>query len=127
MTEISQNRGGEQSGGLDGGDLNPAASRPDIQTGRQFLSVEEYSHATGLSNCTVRRLIRDRKIPSYQPGGPGARVLIPLSALDCPDPAGPSDEAAAGARVAKPERNRLSGPRPRWLQTQDLTPDTPAR
>ncbi|MCA9094196.1 MAG: hypothetical protein KDA68_11955 [Planctomycetaceae bacterium] len=53
-----------------------------ISTVRRFYSVEEFSRQSGLSPATIRRRIKDGQLPSYQPGGPRTKVLIPASAWD---------------------------------------------
>jgi hypothetical protein len=49
--------------------------------GREYVTGEEYVQVTPLSEKTVRRRIRDGSIESWQPGGPGTKILIPTSAF----------------------------------------------
>ena len=86
---------------------------------RETLSPLEFVAKSGLSLATVRRYLRDGRIPSFQPGGLRCRVLIPVSALE------PYAQAAGSvSRTARPNQPKVvpravskrsrSGPKPRW-------------
>lgn len=49
---------------------------------REYLSPQEFVLRSGLSIATVRRYLRDGRLPSVQPGGRRSRVLIPVTALE---------------------------------------------
>jgi excisionase family DNA binding protein len=79
----------------------------------RFLSPADFARATGLSEATVRRRIRDGSLPVAQPGGKKSRVLIPRDVLDRSAPApGPSVPAPGPT----PPAPRPAGPRPRWTR-----------
>src|SRR5258708_16574992 len=48
---------------------------------REFYTPREYGERTGLHLRTVRKMIASGRIPTFQPGGPRSRVLIPVSSL----------------------------------------------
>src|SRR5262249_21980564 len=48
---------------------------------REFYTPQEYADRTGLHIRTVRKMIADGRIPTFQPGGPRSRVLIPVSSV----------------------------------------------
>lgn len=70
---------------------------PDV---REALSPKEFVAKSGLSLATVRRYLRDGRLPSIQPGGRRCRVLIPASAL-----------ALVSAVNAEPRSAVTNGPR----------------
>lgn len=49
---------------------------------RRYFTLGELAHISGLSEVTLRRYWRDGKIPGFQPGGEGSRVLFPHDALE---------------------------------------------
>jgi excisionase family DNA binding protein len=86
-----------------------------MTTPPHYLSVEEFVAATGLSESTVRRRIKDGSLPVCQPGGRKSRLLIPRDAL-----ARPVEPRAAAApppptRPPGPDPPSLAGPRPGWV------------
>ena len=86
-----------------------------------YLSPAEFSRLSGLSRATVYRRIRDRSLPSAQPGGPRTRVLIPIDALR---PAARPTESEARSMTSTAPTGRgcskqippppVSGPPPIW-------------
>jgi len=79
-----------------------------------YLSVTEFSAASGLSDSTIRRRIKDGTFQVWQPGGPGTRVLLLVSLLR---QAAESSLNPAGSPVqeSKPAASsHLPGPRLRW-------------
>lgn len=86
---------------------------------RETLSPLEFVAKSGLSLATVRRYLKDGRIPSFQPGGLRCRVLIPVSALEpYAQLAGPVSRASRPNQPkvvprAASKRTR-SGPKPRW-------------
>lgn len=49
---------------------------------RNYVTWEQLIAQTGLSAATLQRYKRAGKIPFFQPGGPGARVLFPPDAIE---------------------------------------------
>lgn len=88
-----------------------------------YIFVEEFVERSGLSLVTVRRYIRDGKIPYIQPGGPRSRILIPRDVLEAYLAREPHSHNANDASFndspdnSKPTKNtatRRHGPVPRW-------------
>jgi excisionase family DNA binding protein len=76
-----------------------------IRNARAYLSVRELAQLSGLSELTIRRLLRAGKIPCFQPGGPRCRVLVPADALErLGDSASPEN-----FKNAEPEDGQDSG------------------
>jgi DNA-binding transcriptional MerR regulator len=73
---------------------------------RKYLNIRELSEATGLSETQLRRLAKDRKIPSFQPGGKGGRLFFPQDAIEKSGQMQPDAEDAGLP---------LSGRRPTWM------------
>ncbi len=73
---------------------------------RQYLKIDELSKKTGLSVPTLRRLVRNKRIPCIQPAGKGGRLLFPPDALE-------SLNQMPVTEVKQPSE-RLSGRRPKW-------------
>ena len=67
----------------------------------------------GLSESTVWRRINDGSLPSYQPGGPGTAMRLPIEALTTKtqQPAAGPQETTPPPMETPPLRR---GPRPRW-------------
>jgi hypothetical protein len=91
-----------------------------------LLSRHELSLRTGLSESTITRLKQNARIPFFQPGGKGARVLFPPDAIELAARANHEDTtedhniATKGLINMSPQARRrksLPGPRPQW-QTQ---------
>ena len=92
-------------------------SGPDAAAKRRYLTVKELAAATGLSVSTLRRLQRKGRLPFFQPGGPGTRIVYPPDAIEQaadldpgPRPSLPRDPTSS-PRGGGPRR----GPRPKWL------------
>src|SRR5437764_108619 len=54
----------------------PAISRP------HYLGYEDLQVRTGLSLSTLRRRVREGRIPFFQPGGPGTRIIFPEDVIE---------------------------------------------
>jgi hypothetical protein len=89
---------------------------------KAYLTREQLSERSGLSASTIHRYKRDGKIPFFQPGGGGAKVLYPPSAIECA-----LSQSRQELLVAQDQSNtagngvtlkRLPGPRPRWQNHQ---------
>jgi excisionase family DNA binding protein len=102
---------------------------------KSFLSIEEVWQVTGLSVSTVRRYVKNKRLPFAQPGGPRSRILIPISALSClesvhetSDGTRPTDDPGPEAQAPNHEdlsRERLPGPKPQWARgSRRLLPKT---
>jgi len=118
MIEDKPDQGSSRSDDADATGIcrNPSVLASSV--GRRFLSVPEVCAMTGLSASTVRRLIRDRKLDTFQPGGPRSRVLIPRDAIDRFASAPAASTAPLSESPATPASGRLSGPAPRWRRAQ---------
>lgn len=96
-------------------------------TAKTYLSPAEFAALSPLSESTVRRRIKDGSIPTFQPGGPGTRILIPRDALErstlpiekptdqtvnCESIVRPS-ETKVGGNAA---RSVIPGPSPKWTR-----------
>ncbi len=80
----------------------------------EFLSVGQFCKLTGLSSSTVRRLITQKQIPTYQPGGPRCRVLIHSDALrQIQEP----NQAKGRGSAAGDGPASIPGPDPRWRKS----------
>jgi len=85
----------------------------DGEVPKRFVSKKELCAVTGLSPASVERYRRAGKIPYWQPGGPGARVLYLLDAITtvtaaCAAPVSPPTTISANS-----SRKRF-GRRPSW-------------
>jgi len=84
--------------------------------GTQLVNIDELGRRSGLSISTLHRLRKAGKIPSFQPGGKGARVLFPADAIEQSTGMTSSGGAAQVADVEANSPERLSGPRPSWMR-----------
>lgn len=77
-----------------------------------YISIQEFSRLSSLSDKTIRRRVKAGDIPAWQPGGPGTRILIPISCLSLSSelPLKASNPEPAVRDVIHP----LAGPKPRW-------------
>jgi hypothetical protein len=93
---------------------------------RDYVSPLEVVAATGLSLATVRRYIDSGRLPSFQPGGPRCRVLIPVEALNRLAPVNTEAQAsrAEGSRATTEppysSSKPLPGPKPKWQSQNNL-------
>jgi excisionase family DNA binding protein len=96
---------------------------------RMYLTKKELAARTGLSPTTIQRYKKDRKLPFYQPGGEGAKLLFPPNAVEAAlrqlqqeQEAVTSSASTARNGASESGRTtavgRLSGPRPRWQTDQ---------
>jgi excisionase family DNA binding protein len=77
---------------------------------RKFLTIAELSAISGLSASTIRRLVRDDRIPFHQPSGKGGKLLFPPDAIERASPAaGLGSDASA----------QLAGRRPSWMTNKN--------
>lgn len=84
-----------------------------------FFTLKELSDWIRLSQSQIRRLAKSGRIPCYQPGGPGGKLLFPRDAIEAC--AAPQSSSAEQPTPAGPKR--LPGRRPKWMAAPD--PDTP--
>jgi excisionase family DNA binding protein len=83
----------------------------------QFLTIEELATKSRLSVGTLRRLKDAGKIPFYQPGGKGGRILFAPDAIERTQPVTPAPSTEVDqTKSASP---RLSGPRPGWMRNHN--------
>ena len=92
--------------------------RPEAASDSPYLTKTELCVRTGLSPATVHRYKRDKKIPFFQPGGAGARVLFPRDAIEIAITQR-QHESALNSSVPIPINQGLAprkrpGPQPRW-------------
>jgi hypothetical protein len=84
----------------------------------KYLSRRQLANQSGLSEATIQRLKAAKRIPFYQPGGAGTRVVFPPNAIEiaCAEeqknspPQTRSVNSADQGSVAR----RRPGPSPRW-------------
>lgn len=84
-------------------------SEQNSPRGRKYLHINELSQITGFSITQIRRLVAAKKIPFFQPGGKGGKLLFPENAIECcltDSVTPPADE------TDKP----LPGRRPKWMK-----------
>ena len=86
--------------------------------GSRFVTVTQAAAHFGVSPKTIYRRVKDRSLPSRQIGGRGAKILIPLEALECAVVVAHDDVAPASddQAIKEPTARGLPGPKPRWLQ-----------
>lgn len=92
MDESQAQSMGQNSGTSESVDISPSSHR-------LYFTIDEFSEVTGLSPATIRRNIRKKNLPHFQPGGRGTRILIPVSALGNSSPSKPSLASAQWANV----------------------------
>jgi excisionase family DNA binding protein len=81
------------------------------------LSYAELSAQTGFSLSTLRRRVREGKLPFIQPGGPRSRIAFPADTVArLLNSISESTTSSREPRPAAPPRPR--GPRPKWLQQE---------
>lgn len=73
-----------------------------------YLSKHQLSELTGLSPATIQRYKDAGRIPFFQPGGKGGRVLFPADAIES------AVRVAGETGAAKGGDGRVPGPPPRW-------------
>jgi len=95
--------------------MDGPSSEERLNVKRRFLTRKELSRQTGLSLATLQRYKDDEKIPFFQPGGRGARVVFPLDAIEA------ARRLQFQARLNPQQNNamarpvaRIPGPQPRW-------------
>ena len=82
---------------------------------RSCLNIDELSAKSGLSLSTLRRRLREGKLPYLQPGGPRTRVLFPADILDRLVNQTPAILASQPDAVTLPKpASTARGPQPRW-------------
>jgi hypothetical protein len=92
-----------------------AKSPPNAASNSPYVTKAELCARTGLSPATIQRYKRDRRIPFFQPGGDGARVLFPRDAIEI----AVAQQRQDSALIAVPTNQGVSsrkrpGPQPRW-------------
>jgi len=88
--------------------------------GSEFLSAAELSRRSNLSLSTINRLRAAGKIPFYQPGGKGSRVLFPSDAIEQSSNSETiklHNERVEPTTTIRPEK--LAGPQPKWMSINE--------
>ena len=82
---------------------------------RAYLTKQELAVRSGLSEATIQRYKDSGRIPFFQPGGKGGRVLFPLDAIESAQRE-LADSGGPAATVPPASKNppKLPGPRPHW-------------
>jgi hypothetical protein len=83
------------------------------------LTIKELSERSPYSIPTLRRLVRDRKIPYFQPAGKGGKLSFPPDAIErmCILPDGPPGQPTESSETMS--QKHLSGPRPKWTRSNN--------
>lgn len=79
-------------------------------TQKSLVTIAELSRTSGLSISTIRRLVRDDRVPFVQPSGKGGKLLFPPDAIERSARMPPETQAA---------QMPLAGRRPSWMTTQN--------
>jgi len=89
-----------------------------------YMTIEEAEAITGMSEATVRRRVGDGSFASFQPGGPGTKILILRDSLFghdasqdliVPSPAAKSHQH----QTPPPSAEQPSRPRAKWARFLD--------
>lgn len=87
------------------------------------LTIQEFARRSSQSESTVRRRIKDGSLKAWQPGGPGTRLLIPVTCLPSAQvvtaPVSLPIQSISSPTSKAPQR--LSGPTPRWKRFRKVT------
>lgn len=83
----------------------------DSQHNNSYLNIDELVARARLSKATVWRLKRSGKIPFFQPGGKGSRVMFPVDAIEQAMP----KNIANLPQGDDDSSTRLPGPQPNWM------------
>jgi excisionase family DNA binding protein len=75
-------------------------------TEKSFVTIAELSRTSGLSDSTIRRLVRDKRIPFVQPSGKGGKLLFPPDAIE---------RSAQTHSENQASELPLAGRRPSWM------------
>lgn len=75
-------------------------------TSTPSLSITDFAKLHSISESTVRRLIRGRRIAAFQPGGPGTCWRIPANAFE----AGLDQKSEPATPISEPYRRRHRPP-----------------
>jgi hypothetical protein len=93
----------------------------DPLTDRAYLTKKELAARSGLSEATIQRYKDGGRIPFFQPGGKGGRVVFPIDAIETAHSLQNSDRSPAskiGPTVGSTVR--IPGRQPRWLNPSSL-------
>lgn len=85
----------------------------DQSTKQNFLTIEELSDRLPLSISTIRRRIRDGKIPSIQLAGRRSKHLIPARFVD--DLTRQLTTSRSRNSQSDQSKSSIPGPKPRWM------------
>lgn len=105
----------ESSGAGDG-----AVSDAKMERHTQYVSIAELARISGMSLSTLHRLKRTGRIPYFQPGGKGARILFPRDALERSTPMDSKVGDSHDIQEFKDQKRKLPGPQPKWMRSDFL-------
>ena len=84
------------------------------------ITIRELNEKSRCSISTLRRLVRDRKIPYFQPAGKGGKLSFPPDAVErtCILPDGlPRQPTDSGELTTL---KHLSGSCPEWMKSENM-------
>jgi hypothetical protein len=80
-----------------------------------LLTYQDLHLKTGFSLSTLRRRVKEGRIPFFQPGGPRTRVVFPADVVELLLSQSPVSEQPQTPVAAPPSPAAQRGPRPKWL------------
>ncbi|MCA8999614.1 MAG: hypothetical protein KDA80_21645 [Planctomycetaceae bacterium] len=80
-----------------------------LSDAHELLTIQECSEYSWLSVPQLRRLVKERRIPYLQPGGPGGKLLFRRDALF------EANQAVRTPQSTSPELP-TSGRKPKWTK-----------
>lgn len=82
----------------------------DMDGEKELMTINELAAISGLSVSTLRRFVRQRRIPFLQPAGKGGKILFPLNVISR------LQADVSALHSASPQRSSLAGRRPNWTK-----------
>ena len=90
---------------------HPCASK-EPSSAPAYLDAHALAAHTGFSKSTIERLRRRGRIPFFQPGGPGTKVMYPRNAIEHLGYVETAEMSSSLGQAQIPHR----GPKPKWQQ-----------
>jgi hypothetical protein len=84
---------------------------------KSFLTVREFSVASGFSEMTIRRMVKGRQLASIQPTGNKGKWFIPRKALDDLNHKAFGRVETGEGEDSRKARLPIPGRKPNWLKT----------
>jgi excisionase family DNA binding protein len=81
-----------------------------------YLTYEELSARTGISVSTLRRRVKDGKLPYFQPGGRRTRLVFPVDVVERLLQSAPTSSQTLPESQLQPVAHPLQGPQPKWMR-----------